>query len=131
MNALISRSLQRFLRVCVIVLIAERLTGVDVGVSDVTPRDQQEMTPAELLSQSCGRVNTPVGAGERVTVMCPPRGVTGRYLFVQTRGRTDHLTLCEVEAGKQMAISNCMVTYRVGHIHFAFTKILQPQFLCV
>ena len=73
-----------------------------VGVGDVRPNDQQEMTPAELNYDRCGPPTDPVGGGETVTVICAPGGVTGRYLVVQTLGREDILTLCEVKAGKAL-----------------------------
>ena len=94
----------------ILVLPADRLTGVEVGVSDVEPRDQQEMTPAEHFSRSCGQVTRPVGAGEKITVMCPPGGVIGRYLIIQTRDRIDYLTLCEVEAGEKPVLSLFIAT---------------------
>ena len=75
-----------------------------MGVGDVEPRDQQDVTPTELDARRCGQVTTSVGGGETVTLMCPQDGVTGRYLIVQIRGRHEYLTLCEVEAGKVMVI---------------------------
>ena len=82
------------------VLPVERMAGLGVGMGEVKPNDQQEMTPTELNARRCGHVTTPVGAGETVTLTCPQGGVTGRYLIVQTLGRWDFLTICEVEAGK-------------------------------
>ena len=83
---------------------AHRLTGANVGVTDVEPRDQEAMTPAEMNALQCGQVTTTVGGGETVLVRCPPEGVTGRYIIVQTIGRQDHLTLCEVEAGRAIEL---------------------------
>ena len=77
---------------------------MDVGVTDVEPRDQEAMTPAEINALQCGKITTAVGGGETVLVMCPPKGVTGRYIIVQTIGRQDHLTLCEVEAGRAIEL---------------------------
>ena len=70
-----------------------------VGVSDFEPRDQQEMSPAELNARRCGQVTMAVSGGEMVTLTCPTGGVTGRYLIVQALGRYYCLILCEVEAG--------------------------------
>ena len=81
------------------------MTGVDVGITDVEPRDQQAMNPVEMNVLRCGQVTTAVGGGEMVTLMCPPDGATGRYIIVQTIGREDHLTLCEVEAGKALVLT--------------------------
>ena len=90
------------------------LTGVGVGVGDVRPIHQQEMTPAEHNYRRCGPPTEPVGRGRTVTVMCPPGGVTGRYLIVQTLGREDILTLCEVEAGN--AWLKTLKTEQIAHI---------------
>ena len=93
------------------VLSGERLTCVDVSIGDVEPRDQQAMTPSDLSARRCGQVTTPVGGGAKVTVMGPPQGVTERYLVVQIRGRSDYLTLFEVEvAGKSEYYSFIIVT---------------------
>ena len=84
---------------------------MDVSIGDFEPRDQQAMTPSDLSARRCGQVTTPVGGGETVTVMCPPQGVTGRYLVVQIRGRLDYLTLFEVEvAGKSEYYTFIIVT---------------------
>ena len=81
-----------------------RLTGVAVGVSDIEPREKQEMTPTELKARRCSQITKPVGGGETVTLTCPPGGVTGLYLIVQILDRKDYLTLCEVEAGRAIVI---------------------------
>ena len=85
---------------CHSVLNIVGLTHAAVGVSDLEPRDQKEMTPAELNARRCGQVNKEVDGGHTVTLTCPTGGVTGRYLIFQTLGREDHLSLCEVEAGR-------------------------------
>ena len=89
--------------VSVLVFPAERLTDAAIGVSDVEPQDQKDMTPAQFQLRRCGQVNQPVGGGETITIMCPI-GVTGRYLIVQILGRAEYLALCEVEAGKALEV---------------------------
>ena len=85
---------------------AQRLTGLGVGVGDVRPNDLEEMTPTELNYRRCGPLTEHVGGGKNVTLLCPPGGVTGRYLIVQTLGRRDILTLCEVEAGMEISLTH-------------------------
>ena len=75
---------------------------MNAGVSDVEPQNGQEMTPATLSARSCGQVTGPLNGGGTFTLMCPYGGQPGRYIVVQIVGRSDYLTLCEVEAGKAM-----------------------------
>ena len=89
---------------CIDVLNVEVLTDVAVGLSDLEPRDQQEMTPSELNARRCGQVTTPVDRGETLTLTCPPGEGTGRYLIAQILGRADCLVFCEVEAGRAIIL---------------------------
>ena len=86
------------------VLNVPGLTDVAVGLSDLEPRDQQEMTPSDLNARRCGQVTTPVGGGKTLTLTCAPVGVTGRYLIAQTLGWSDSLSFCEVEAGRVIVL---------------------------
>ena len=103
---------------------ADRLTGVALGVSDLQPRDQQQMTPTELNARRCGQVTAAVEGGEKVTLTCPPGGVTGRYLIVQTLGRTDYLGLCEVEAGRAFVLLFILIMFFCRLFRFSIISVL-------
>ena len=76
-----------------------RLINIYIGVTDVTPVPLTEMLPEEHQLTLCAFIEPPLDPSEVRRVECPPGGVTGRYLVIQT-DTTDPLTLCEVTAEK-------------------------------
>ena len=72
-----------------------QLRYLDMGVTDVTPRHQEPMTPGDFNVTLCSHITGPLITS---TVRCPEEGVTGRYLVIQRSvSDTDDLWLCEVE----------------------------------
>ena len=79
----------------VLFVIAYRLSYFQIGVSNVTPRDQQPMDLKEWNLLKCKKRDAPVPAGVNVTISCT-EAVRGRYLVIQFVGKSDYLSLCEV-----------------------------------
>ena len=76
-------------------VIAIRLSDFIVGVSNVTPRDQQPMDLKEWNLLKCAKRDAPVPAGVNLTLRCE-EAVSGRYLVIQFVGKEEYLSLCEV-----------------------------------
>ena len=76
-------------------VIDTRLSNFQVGVSNVTPRDQQQMNLEEWNLLKCTKRDAPVPAGVNETLRCE-EVVRGRYLVIQFVGKQEYLSLCEV-----------------------------------
>ena len=76
-------------------VIDTRLSNFQVGVSNVTPRDQQPMDLEEWNLLKCTKRDAPVPAGVNESLRCE-EAVRGRYLVIQFVGKSDFLSLCEV-----------------------------------
>ena len=79
--------------------LASRLSNFQVGVSNVTPRDQQPINLEEWNLRKCKMHVGDVPSGVNETLVCDEL-VRGRYLVIQFVGHSQFLTLCEVTVKK-------------------------------
>ena len=108
--------------------IANRLSYFQVGVSNVTPRDQQPMDLKEWNLLKCKKRDAPVPAGVNETISCK-EAVRGRYLVIQFVGKSDYLSLCEVTVETHEYMGPEGITAYTSLHELLIISILNPYLL--